>query len=134
MSRLSITHQPKRLVENRPNATENRPNATVLRPNATETRPNATVLRHFAHVAKVDLRRIALDFLTSRIRVGEATESPRTNVRGNFLPPNPRRKDRIAMLLDLETGMIRSFEKSSPIARKRSCIRILIRLTSERAR
>ncbi len=69
-SRPSISHQPKRLVENRPNATENRPNATVLRPNATEMRPNATLLRHFVHDAKVHLRRIACDFLTSRIRVG----------------------------------------------------------------
>ena len=70
MSRLSISHQPKRLVENRPNATENRPNATVLRPNATEMRPNATVLRHFAHIANSHLRRIACDFLTSGNRVG----------------------------------------------------------------
>ena len=62
-SRPSISHQPKRLVENRPNA-------TVLRPNATEMRPNATLLRHFVHDAKVHLRRIACDFLTSRIRVG----------------------------------------------------------------
>ncbi len=69
-SRLSITHQPKQLVENRPNATENRPNATVLRPNATEMRPNATLLRHFVHDAKVHLRRIAFRFLTDSVRVG----------------------------------------------------------------
>ena len=73
-SRLSITHQPKRLVENRPNPTENRPTLTEMRPDATEMRPNATLLRHFAYVANSGLRQIACDFLTSRIRVGEATK------------------------------------------------------------
>ena len=70
MSRLSISHQPKLLVENRPNATENRPNATVLRPNATETRPNATLLGHSVHDAKVDLRQFSENFLTLGNRVG----------------------------------------------------------------
>ncbi len=44
------------------------------------------------HVANSGLRRIACDFLTSRNRVGASTESPRTNVRGNFLLLNARRK------------------------------------------
>ena len=64
MSRLSIPHQPKLLVENRPNATENRPNATILCHFATLLRHLATILCHSAHDAKVDLRRIAYDFLT----------------------------------------------------------------------
>ena len=69
-SRVSITHQPKRLVKNRPNPTENRPTLTENRPDATFSCHFATLLRHFVHNAKVDLRRIACDFLTSRNRVG----------------------------------------------------------------
>ena len=49
-------------------------------------RPNATLLRHFAHNANSDLRRIACDFLTSRIRVGEANLKP-TDERPWELPP-----------------------------------------------
>ena len=78
-SRLSISHQPQLLVENRPNATENRPNATILCHFATILCHLATLLRHFVHDTKVDLRRIACDFLTIGNRMG------RTNVRGNFL-------------------------------------------------
>ena len=70
MSRLSISHQPKLLVENRPNATENRPTSTQNRPDATFLCHFATLLRRFVQVANCDLRRIVLDFLTSLIRVG----------------------------------------------------------------
>ena len=44
--------------------------STNIDRNATEMRPNATLLRHFVQVANSGLRRIACDFLTSRIRVG----------------------------------------------------------------
>ena len=71
-SKLSISHQPKRLVENRPNATKNRPDATQNRPSATQNRPDTTFSGRSVHDTNSDLRRIACDFLTSDIRVGEA--------------------------------------------------------------
>ncbi len=73
---LAISHQQKRLVENRPNATENRPDPTQNRPDATFLCHFATLLRHFAHVAKADLRRIVSDFLTTGNRVGAFADRP----------------------------------------------------------
>ena len=58
----------------RRDATFLRQYATVLRQDATLLRQDATVLRTFAPIAKVDLRRIASDFLTVRIRVGDIFE------------------------------------------------------------
>ena len=69
-SRLSISHQPKLLVKNRPNATENRPTLTQNRPDQTILCHFATLLRHSVHDTNSDLRRIACDFLTSSNRVG----------------------------------------------------------------
>ena len=69
---VSLRHSPQVPTENQPNATENRPNATENRPNATFLCHFATLLRHSVHDANADLRRIASDFLTVRIRVGEA--------------------------------------------------------------
>ena len=118
MSRLSITHQPKRLVENRPNATENRPNATFLCHLRALLCHLATLLRHSVHVANSDLRRIACDFLTLGNRMGESNPKP-TDDRGNFLPRTPK------------TATHRSFGKSTKIARKRSCIQFQLRLPSK---
>ena len=73
MSRLSISHQPKRLVENRPNATENRPDPTQNRPDPTFLCHFATLLGHFVHDTNSGLRQIASDFLTAGNRVGEAS-------------------------------------------------------------
>ncbi len=51
-------------------ATVSRRDATVLRHDATLSRHDGTLSRAFAHVAKVDLRRIACDFLTAGFREG----------------------------------------------------------------
>ena len=56
-----------------------RRNATVSRRDATLLRHNATVSRTFATLAKVDLRRIAYDFLTTGVRVGEFLNYSRMN-------------------------------------------------------
>ena len=112
MSRLSISHQPKRLVENRPNATENRPDPTQNRPNATFLCHFATLSGHFAHDTNSDLRRIASDFLTSRIRVGKANRKP-TDDRPWELPPSKSsRNARITMLSELlKSGLIEDLRK-----------------------
>ncbi len=73
MSRLSISHQPKRLVENRPNATENRPTSTQNRPDATFLCHFATLSCHSVRDTNSGLRQIACDFLTAGNRVGEAS-------------------------------------------------------------
>ena len=90
MSRLSISHQPKLPVVSRHFATVLRRDATILCHLRALLCHFATLLRHFVHVANSDLRRIACDFLTSRIRVGEAesdsfrraTEALRSESRG----------------------------------------------------
>ena len=46
-SKLSISHQPKRLVENRPNATENRPTSTQNRHKIDRMRHFYVISRHF---------------------------------------------------------------------------------------
>ena len=47
----------------------------------TQNRPSATFSRHFAHDTNFDLRRIASDFLTRRIRMGEGELHRRYRVR-----------------------------------------------------
>ena len=66
----SIRHAPQVPSVSRPNATENRPNAPFLCHLETLLRHFATLLRPFVQDAKVDLRRIVCDFLTSGNRVG----------------------------------------------------------------
>ena len=70
MSSLSIPHQPKLLVENRPNATENRPNATILCHLRALLCHLGAILCHSMHDANSGLRRIVCDFLTAGNRVG----------------------------------------------------------------
>ena len=67
---LSIREPAQDATVSRPNATENRPNATILCHLGALLCHLETLLRHFAHDTKVDLRRIACDFLTSGNRVG----------------------------------------------------------------
>ena len=68
----TIRHSPQVASFLRRDSTFLRQYATVLRHDATLLRRDATVLRTFAPLAKVDLRRIAFDFLTVRIRVSDA--------------------------------------------------------------
>ena len=69
--RSAIRHSPQIATFSRRDATLLRQDATVSRQDATLLRRDATVLRTFASLAKVDLRRIACDFLTAGFRVGD---------------------------------------------------------------
>ncbi len=66
-------HTAKVPSKNRPTATQNRPDATFSR--HLETRSG-----HFALVANSDLRRIASDFLTIAIRMGETNAGRKTGI------------------------------------------------------
>ena len=90
MSSLSIPHQPQLLVISRPNATENRPDPTLLCHLRALLCHFATLLRHSEHDTNSDLRPIACDFLTGRIRVGGLPSAIKNRIWILALPRNRR--------------------------------------------